>query len=119
MKLTRLVLPLLLAAGLVGLAAAQKDETPEGAIVLKGHTEAVYGVAFSPDGKYVVTGSFDRSIKVFEAATGKEFKSFAGAQGHQNLVIGITLSADGSLIASASSDNTARVWDFPSSKALR
>src|SRR5262245_42718795 len=105
---------------LLGLSLAQKDELPpEVVATLKGHTEAVYVVGYSPDGKYVVTGSYDRTLKVFEAATGKEFKTFAGPQGHQQLVIALALSPDGTFIASGSSDNTVKVWDFPSSKAIR
>ena len=54
---------------------------PPGPVVLKGHTEAVYAIAFTPDGKYVVTGSFDKTLKVWDAATGKEFKTLRRAAG--------------------------------------
>jgi WD40 repeat protein len=112
-------LVLLAAAGLVPWLPAD-DNPPAGlAATLKGHTEAVYALAFTPDGKYVVTGSGDRSLKVWETAGGKEFKTFAGPAGHQNLVLSVSLSPDGSLIASGASDNTARVWDFPRTTPLR
>jgi WD40 repeat protein len=110
---------LLLAAGLVPWLPAD-DSPPAGLVAtLKGHTEAVYAIAFTPDGKYVVTGSGDRSLKVWETAGAKEFKTFAGPAGHQNLVLSVSISPDGSLIASGSSDNTARVWDFPRTSPLR
>jgi WD40 repeat protein len=112
-------LVLLGAAGLVPFLPAADDSAPPGlAATLKGHTEAVYSLAFTPDGKYVVTGSGDRTLKVWETATGKEFKTFAGPTGHQNLVLGVAVSPDGTLIASCGSDNSAKLWDFPSTSPL-
>jgi WD40 repeat protein len=86
---------------------------------LRGHTEPVYAVAYTPDGKFVLTGSFDKSLKIWDAATGKEVKTFAGTTGHQNLVLAVAINPEGTLFASGSSDNTARVWDFPTSAPLR
>jgi WD40 repeat protein len=101
------------------LPAAEDKGAPGVVATLKGHSEAIYSVAFSPDGKYVVSGSGDRSVKVWDSASGKEIKSFGGAAGHQNLVLSVAVSNDGSLIASGGSDNTAKIWDFPSSSPLR
>src|SRR4051812_26781575 len=110
----------LLTSSLLGLSLAQKPEDlPPNTVTLKGHTEPVYSVIYSADGKYVVTGSFDRTIKMFEAASGKEFKTFGGAQGHRDLVLAVALNPDNTLIASASADTTAKVWDFPAGKATR
>jgi WD40 repeat protein len=81
--------------------------------VLKGHTEAVYAIAFTPDGKQVLTGSFDKTIKLWDAVTGKEIKTFGGAAGHQDLVLGVAISPDGHRFASVSSDKTAKVWELP------
>src|SRR5437870_2382406 len=75
--------------------AQDAPPVPGVVITLKGHTEMIYGVAFSPDGKYVITGSFDRSLKLWDAATGKEIKTFAGPTGHQNLVLSVAFSPDG------------------------
>src|SRR5262249_34381953 len=68
------------------LLAADEAAPPGVVATLKGHTEALYAVAFTPDGQYVVTGSFDKTLKVWDAATGKEFKTFGGPAGHQGLV---------------------------------
>ena len=107
-------------AGVVPWLPAAEDAAAPGLVAtLKGHSEAVYAVAFAPDGKAVVTGSGDRSVRVWDSATGKEIKSFGGAAGHQNLVLSVSISKDGSLIASGGSDNTAKIWDFPSSSPLR
>src|SRR5947209_5146689 len=75
---------------------------PNAVAVLTGHTEPVYAATFSRDQRYVVTGSFDFSVKVWEAGTGKEFKTFAGPNGHQKAVLSLGLSPDGALLASGS-----------------
>ena len=68
----RALAALLASAGLLGLLAAEKEDLPPAVTTtLKGHGEAVYAVAYSPDGKYFVTASFDRTLKVFDAKTGK------------------------------------------------
>jgi WD40 repeat protein len=113
---------LFLLGGLLAIQALAADDappTPPGTVVLKGHPEAVYGIAFTPDGKNVVTASFDKTLKVWDAASGKEIKSFGGPQGHQNLVLAVALSPDGQSIASGGADNTARIWDFPGGKSVR
>jgi WD40 repeat protein len=102
------------------LPAADETDVPPGVIcVLKGHKEAVYGVAFSPDGKFLLTASGDPSVKVWQLPDGKEIKSFAGPNGHKQIVLAVAVSPDGSEFATAGADNTAKVWDFPTSKHLR
>jgi WD40 repeat protein len=94
------------------VTAADEPALPAGVVaVLKGHTEIVYAVAFSPDGKTVLSGSFDKSLKLWETATGKEIKTFAGPQGHQNLVLSVAYGHDGRFVASGAADNTAKIWD--------
>ncbi len=122
LKLTSLLafaVAISLAAILPWLPAAEDNAAPGVVATMKGHTEAVYSVAFTPDGKYVVSGSGDHTLKVWDSATGKEIKSFGGPAGHQNLVMSVSISPDGSLIASGGTDNTAKIWDFPSSTSLR
>jgi WD40 repeat protein len=107
-------------AGMLPWLPAAEDTTAPGMIAtLKGHSEAIYALAFTPDGKHVVTGSGDHTLKVWDSASGKEIKSYGGPTGHQNLVLSVSLSRDGSLIASGGSDNKALLWDFPSSSSLR
>lgn len=105
---------LLLGGILFSVKAVADDEPahPDGIVAtLKGHTEIVYAVAFSPDGKYVVTGSFDKTLKLWETATGKEIKSFGGPAGHQNLVLSVAFSPNGRVLASGAADHTAKLWD--------
>jgi WD40 repeat protein len=120
-KLLSLAIALFLVALLLipTVPAAEDAVLPGVVAALKGHTDAVYGVTFSPDGKFLVTASGDRSVRVWDAASGKELKAFTGAAGHQNLVLSVAVSNDGGLIASGGSDNTAKIWDFPSASPLR
>ncbi|HEV3203937.1 MAG TPA: WD40 repeat domain-containing protein [Gemmataceae bacterium] len=95
-------------------AADEASGLPAGLITLKGHTETIYAVAISPDGKTMVTGSFDKTLKLWDLATGTEIKTFGGQAGHQNLVVSAAFSTDGQYLVSGSQDNTAKIWDVPS-----
>ena len=116
--LTRLsALPTAAALSVIGafiLSLTRADEPPappppDVAATLKGHTESIYSTAFTPDGKYVVTGSFDKTLKVFETATGAEFKTFGGPNGgHTALVLSVAVSPDGTLVASVAQEGSVR-----------
>src|SRR5437763_3156508 len=96
-------------------ARTAADEPPLPASVvatLKGHTEIVYAVAFSPDGKQVLTGSFDKTLKLWDTATGKEIKTLSGPKGHQDLILSVAFSPDGNLVASAAADKSVKLWDI-------
>jgi WD40 repeat protein len=85
-------------------------------IVLKGHADPVYAVAISPDGQTFATGSFDKTIKLWNAADGKEKRTLGGAQGHTNLVLTLAFHPKEPLLASGSSDNRVLVWDVKADK---
>jgi WD40 repeat protein len=72
------------------------------------HEGEVYAVAFSPDGKYIVSGSADNTARVWHAQTGREIASMA----HNGAVKSVAFSPDGNYIVSGSTDNTAQVWDI-------
>ncbi|WP_292738205.1 caspase family protein [Nostoc sp. JL31] len=82
---------------------------------LEGHRDEVWGVAFSPDGKTIASGSYDTSVKLWNAATGKEITTF---KGHSDEVNSVAFSPDGKTIASASSDNTVKLWDAAKGKPI-
>jgi WD40 repeat protein len=66
---------------------------------LRGLTNWVSSVAFSPDGKKVVSGSYDNTIKLWGVATGKEQETL---KGHSDDVTKVTFSLDGELLVSGS-----------------
>src|SRR5439155_8684800 len=86
---------------------------------LSGHGDAVYSIAFVGDGRQVVTGSFDRTIRLWDATTGRELRVFGGAQGHQNYVLSVSVAADGRRLASGGSDAAVTLWDLPADAAPR
>jgi WD40 repeat protein len=71
-----------------------------------------YCVAFSPDGKRLVSGSFrpDNTVRVWDIETGKELCKY---EGHTAPVVSVAFFPDGKRIASASVDGTARTWRAP------
>jgi WD40 repeat protein len=65
-------------------------------------------VSFSPDGKRIVTGSFDQTARVWDAATGHETLTL---KGHTGPVYSVSFSPDGKRILTGGDDQTAKVWD--------
>jgi WD40 repeat protein len=76
--------------------------------VLKGHSDRVLAVVFSPDGQLVASASSDTTVRVWETATGY---CRSVLEGHSHEVSAVAFSPDGQLVASASSDTTVRVWE--------
>ncbi|MFN8481201.1 MAG: AAA-like domain-containing protein [Kouleothrix sp.] len=76
--------------------------------LLTGHTAVVIGVAFSPDGKQVVSAARDNTLRVWDVASGTSVRTLAG---HTDWVYGVAFSPDGKQVVSASFDTTLRVWD--------
>jgi WD40 repeat protein len=90
-----------------------QPQPPDAVLVLKGHTETVEAVAVSPDGKYIATACFDKTVRLFDAVTGKEIRVYGGAQGHTNQVLCVAFNAKGDQIATGGADNKLLVWDVP------
>jgi WD40 repeat protein len=76
--------------------------------IFRGHSGPVYCVAFSPDGKHIVSGSWDKTLKVWDAKSGHETLSL---QGHTSAVLSVAFSPDGKQVVSGGDDKSLRVWD--------
>jgi len=83
---------------------------------LVGHTGPVWGVSVSADGKRLLTSSSDRTLRLWDADTGKCLRVF---EGHTAKVIAAVLSADGRRVLSGGEDRTVRLWDATTGKELR
>jgi len=81
-----------------------------------GHADGASAVAFSPDGKYILTGSPDHTARLWETSSGKEIRRF---EGHTAEVHSVAFSPDGKLILTGSYDRTARLWDAASGAEIR
>ena len=75
--------------------------------MLDGHTYEVTSVAFSTDGMRIVSGSLDKSVRVWDASTGAELTRL---NGHTKYVTSVAFSTDGMRIVSGSWDESVRVW---------
>ena len=78
--------------------------------ILKGHTDPVIGVAYSPDGHHAITTSSDRTARVWDLNTGQT--TTIPLEGHTDPLTGVAYSPDGHHAITTSSDRTARVWDL-------
>ncbi len=99
----------------IGGAYLFSQDKPE-IVIQSGHTNAVNSVAISADGKYIVSGSWDNTVRLWDLATGKEIRRF---EGHTSIVNSVAISADGKYIVSGSGDNTVRLWDMATGKEIR
>jgi WD40 repeat protein/serine/threonine protein kinase len=82
------------------------------------HKGAVRTVAFSPDGKAVLTGSIDSTARLWDAATGKPIGPPLKHKGFGGAVLAVAFSPDGKAVLTGSADNTARLWDAATGKPI-
>src|SRR5437870_11802505 len=114
------IAPPLLAALICGLGAVAREETngktiSEPALTLRGHDNAIYSLAFSPDGKRLASVSADQTVRLWNVEKGQEDRAL---KGHTNQVLRVAFSPDGARLASASADNTVRVWSVASGEEV-
>jgi len=83
---------------------------------LTGHSDWVRSVVYSPDGRYLASGSGDKTIKISGVATGKQLRTLTG---HSDTVSSVVYSPDGRYLASGSNDKTIKIWEVATGKQLR
>ncbi|MEM7116015.1 MAG: hypothetical protein AAF614_26475, partial [Chloroflexota bacterium] len=84
-------------------------------VLVRGHTNFVSSVAFSPDGQQIVSGSWDQTIRVWDVDQPEAEPVILA--GHTNFVLSVAFSPDGQQIVSGSRDGTIRVWDVSQPEA--
>jgi WD40 repeat protein/tRNA A-37 threonylcarbamoyl transferase component Bud32 len=92
-----------------------KSSNPSQPNILKGHSSDVNSVAFAFDGQTLASGSDDKTIKVWNLATGKEIRTL---KGHSRWVWTVAFSPDGQTLASGSDDKTIKVWNSATGKEI-
>lgn len=98
--------------GTVQLWDAERGEHTK---TLKGHTDKVKTLAFSPDGKTLVSGSDDDTLRMWDTNTGRMLRKL---DGHSSDVKSVVFSGDGKMIASGSKDATVRLWNAETGRFL-
>src|SRR6266849_4715393 len=83
--------------------------------VLAAHADLIYDATFSPDGKLLATTGYDRLIKLWDVATGKEIRVL---KDHSDTVYSLSFSPDGKLLASGAADRAVKVWEVATGKRL-
>lgn len=80
------------------------------------HSDTVYGVDFSADGKLLASAAADKFVKVFDLSTGKHVRSY---EGHTHHVMDVSWKGDGTTLASAGADNAIKVWNAETGEQSR
>ena len=82
---------------------------------LQGHTSWVSAVAVTHDGRHVVSGSNDKTLRVWDLANGRTKITL---QGHSNWITAVTVTSDDRHVISSSWDSTVRVWELKDGKGI-
>ncbi len=74
---------------------------------LHGHQLEINRIAWSPDGRFLASSSFDRTVRIWDAHTGEQLQTLTG---HTGPVFSVAWSPDGQVMASGSADKSIRLW---------
>jgi hypothetical protein len=81
-----------------------------------GHASPVSSVAFAPDRRTALSGSWDETLKLWDVATGQQIRSFSG---HDGSVRSVVFAPDGRTALSGSDDKTLKLWDVGTGQEIR
>ncbi len=91
------------------------DTRPE-LVLQAGHTGSILTLAISPDGRFLVSGGQDSTVKIWDLRTGNILRTLYG---HNAKITSVAISPDSRFIASAADDGTARLWDVYGGHGMR
>jgi WD40 repeat protein/serine/threonine protein kinase len=81
----------------------------------EGHSDWVRAVVLTPDGRCAISGSWDRTLRVWDLESGQSIRKL---EGHTDWVNAVAVTPDGNRAISASADRTLRVWDLESGESV-
>ncbi len=84
--------------------------------ILTGHDDSIWSIAFNPDGTKIVSGSSDRSVKIWNSQTGQCLKTFYG---HNRPVLSVAFSPNGNTIASCGGHSIIKLWNIETGECDR
>ncbi|MCR9291367.1 MAG: hypothetical protein NXI32_01530 [bacterium] len=109
---------LVVGSGIAGLKGEISIvDTTDGSILskLQGHNDTVYCASLSPDGKWLASGSYDRSVLLWDMASRQLVREF---QGHNGAIYDLDFDPSSSVLATASGDQTIKLWNVLSGDRL-
>jgi WD40 repeat protein len=81
-------------------------------VILRGHEGSIAAVAISPDSHWVVTGSYDKTARLWDLSAKDPAANPVILRGHEDPIVAVAISPDNRWVVTGSRDDTARLWDL-------
>ncbi|WP_204105611.1 MULTISPECIES: serine/threonine-protein kinase [Spirulina sp. CCY15215] len=100
-------------------SSVKRENTYTHAYNLTQHSDKVLDLAISPDSQYLATASEDKTIKLWELATGEEVQTLQNKAGEESAFHSVTFSPNGKVLASGDFNNVIQLWKVKNGKKIR